>query len=63
MNILEVLYLVCFLAPAVLMAGLAGLTRLSGMSTTALWRVLQIVSYGAIAFAGVSLAAGTSGAQ
>ncbi|MGX9313321.1 NADH-quinone oxidoreductase subunit L [Pantoea ananatis] len=63
MKILEVLYLVCFLAPAVLMAGLAGLTRLNGISTSALWRVLQIVSYGAIAFAGASLAAGTSGAQ
>ncbi len=41
MNILDVLHLVCFLAPAFLMAALAGLTRFSWITTPMLWRVLQ----------------------
>lgn len=63
MSILDVLYLVCFLAPAALMAGLAGLTRLSWISTPTLWRALQVVSYGTIVLAGLSLTADIHSAQ
>jgi NAD(P)H-quinone oxidoreductase subunit 5 len=63
MDILEVLYLACVLAPTALMAGLAGLTRLGWVSTPTLWRMLQAVSFGGIALTGLSLAAGVSGAQ
>lgn len=63
MNILDVLHLVCFLAPAFLMAALAGLTRFSWITTPMLWRVLQGVSLSTIALTGLCLAAGISGAQ
>ncbi len=63
MDILEVFYLPCVLAPAALMAGLAGLARLGCVSTPTLWRMLQVVSFGAIALTGLSLAAGVGGAQ
>ncbi len=63
MDIFEILYLACVLAPAALMAGLAGLTRLNWVSTPTMWRMLQAVSIGAIALTGLSLTAGVSGAQ
>ncbi|WP_256852515.1 NADH-quinone oxidoreductase subunit L [Pantoea sp. Fr+CA_20] len=57
MNILEAFYLVCFLAPTILMFGLTALTRWGGVPTPTLWRVLQILSYGSIVFTGLSLTA------
>ena len=63
MDIPEVLYLACALAPAALMAALAGLARLGWVSTPRLWRVFQTVSFAALALTGLSLGFGISGGQ
>jgi NAD(P)H-quinone oxidoreductase subunit 5 len=63
MDIPEILYLACVLAPAALMALMAGLTQLDWLSKPKLWCVLQAVSFAALALTGLSLAAGFSGAQ
>ena len=62
MDISQVLYLTCALAPVVLMAALAGLTRLNWISTPGLWRLFQAVSICALAFIGMSLLVGANGA-
>ena len=63
MNIPEVFYLACALAPAALMGALAGLILPDWVSTPKLWRVFQVVSLAALALTGLSLATGVSGAQ
>lgn len=63
MDILQVLYLACALAPAALMAALAGLARCNGISTPRLWRLFQAVSFAALACTGLSLALGAHGAH
>ena len=62
MDISQVLYLTCALAPVVLMAALAGLTRLHWISTPGLWRLFQAVSICALAFISLSLLVGANGA-
>lgn len=64
MDIPQFLYLTCALAPVVLMAALAGLTRLtrlSWVSTPRLWSLFQAVSFAALAFIAMSLLMGANG--
>lgn len=63
MDIPEVLRLACVLAPAAVLAILAGLTRSDRLSTARLWRLLPVVSIGAMALTVLSLMAGVDGAQ
>ncbi|MET3119667.1 NAD(P)H-quinone oxidoreductase subunit 5 [Undibacterium sp. GrIS 1.8] len=61
MDIPHVLHLTYALTPIALMAGLAGLTRLTWISTPSLWRLFQVVSFVALAFTGISLSVGVNG--
>lgn len=63
MDISQVLYLSCALAPVTLMAALAGLTRLAWLSTAKLWSLFLAVSFAALAFAAISLSLGAHGAH
>ncbi len=56
MTIPYVLYFACMLAPAVAMAAMAGMSRVSGMSTRGLWQLFQALSLAALAGAALSLA-------
>ena len=61
MDIPQVLYLACALAPFALMAALAVLTRRSWISTQRLWGLFLAVSFSALAFTGVSISVGAKG--
>lgn len=63
MEIPQVLYLACALAPVVLMAGFAGLTRPGWFSTLRLWKLFQAVSFAALTMIGISLALGANRMQ
>jgi NAD(P)H-quinone oxidoreductase subunit 5 len=63
MAILEILCTACVLAPAALMAAMAGLQWLGGVSIPRLWRVFQAVSLAALGGAGLALATGGHGAH
>ncbi|OEZ63872.1 MULTISPECIES: NADH-quinone oxidoreductase subunit L [unclassified Duganella] len=52
------LSLACALAPAALMAVLAGLTRMKWDSAPRLWRLFQVISFAALAFTVLSVLAG-----
>jgi len=58
MAIPDVLFLAGLLAPAALMAFLAGLIHMGGVSKPALWRVFLALSGAALAAAGLTLASG-----
>lgn len=57
MAVPDSLYFAWVLAPAILMATLAGVVRLGAVSMSGLWRVFQAVSLAALAWAGLSLVA------
>lgn len=61
MNIPEVLYLACALAPAAFMAASAGLTRVGWCSTPRLWSIFRSVSYATLALTAISLSVETNG--
>lgn len=61
MDISQALYAAGVLAPATLMASVAGLARLKRLSTPQLWHTFQAGSFAALALTGLSLAVGASG--
>lgn len=61
MDISQFLYLICILAPAILMAMLAGLARLKLLSTLQLWRTFQAALFAGLALACLSFLARPSG--
>ncbi|MBC7702417.1 MAG: NADH-quinone oxidoreductase subunit L [Rhodoferax sp.] len=63
MDIFQILYLTCALAPVVLIAALAGLARLRWVSTPRLWSLFQAVSFAALAFMATPLLMGANGAH
>ena len=62
MNMLGTLQMSAGLAPAVLMAGVAWLTRSRWLSTAGLWRLFRAVSFAALALTAVSVSLGANGA-
>ncbi|MFZ6773887.1 NADH-quinone oxidoreductase subunit L [Undibacterium sp. SXout7W] len=63
MDTLQVLYLICALAPVILMAALAVAARLNSISTPRLWRLFQWVSIAALVSTGLLLPLVSKGAQ
>ena len=61
MGISQNSYLVCALAPAILMAVVAGLAGLKLLSVVRLWRTFQVASFAGLAVTGFSLLVSHSG--
>ncbi|MEO5795260.1 MAG: NADH-quinone oxidoreductase subunit L [Rhodoferax sp.] len=61
MDIPQMLYLACALAPIILMASVALLARANWVSIPTLWRVFHTLSYASLAFTGFSILAGANG--
>ncbi len=63
MAISQLFYSICVFAPFTLMAALAGLTRLTWISTPRLWRLFQAVSFVVLASTVISILAGANAAR